>query len=256
MAEAPTFKCSVCGAPAEAGDFSCRFCAAGIATLCCSRCFHMNMAQALHCSGCGTELGLIVESQLQDAHCSDCHQPLQGTKEPSGTLLVCRHCGGQFVEHALFRHLIEHAETAGLAIPDAPYKRPPLRAALERVRYRPCSVCGQMMNRKNFGGASGVIVDVCAKHGTWFDAGELPQVLAFVQSGGLVRERARELERERLARAHDREFLHGAGPESSSSPSLLAFNPRASSGEHSSLAADLLTFVVDVLTGHEHRNKH
>jgi hypothetical protein len=247
MPEAPTFKCSVCGAPAQAGDFSCRFCGAGIATLCCSRCFHMNMAHAQHCSGCGCELGLIVESQLlQDAHCSDCHQPLEAIKEPAGTLLCCRRCGGQFVEHALFRNLIQHAETAGAAIPDAPYKRPPPKAALERVHYRPCAVCGQMMNRKNFGGASGVIVDVCAKHGTWFDADELPQVLEFVQTGGLVRERARELERERLARAHDREHV-GGGAE----PSPLAFNSLTISGEHSSFAADLLSFVVDVLTHHD-----
>jgi Zn-finger nucleic acid-binding protein len=204
------------------------------------------MAHAQHCSGCGCELGLIVESELQNAHCSDCQEPLEAIKEPAGTLLGCRHCGGQFVEHALFRSLIQHAEIAGAAIPDAPYKRPPPKAVLERVHYRPCSVCGQMMNRKNFGGASGVIVDVCAKHGTWFDAGELPQVLEFVQTGGLVRERARELERERLARAHDREHL-GAGPESTP----LAFDSLVISGEHTSFAADLLSFVVDVLTHHD-----
>jgi len=35
------------------------------------------------------------------------------------------------------------------------------------------------MNRINFGRTSGVIVDVCKKHGTWFDGGELTQVIAF-----------------------------------------------------------------------------
>ena len=206
----------------------------------------MNMAHAQHCSGCGSELGLIVESQLQDAHCSDCHQPLGAIKEPAGTLLGCRHCGGQFVEHALFRSLIQQAETAGAAIPNAPYRRPAPKAALERVHYRPCAVCGQMMNRKNFGGASGVIVDVCAKHGTWFDADELPQVLEFVRTGGLVHERERELERDRLARAHDRE--HAAG---GTEPTPLAFNSLSISGEHASFASDLLRFVIDVLTHHD-----
>jgi Zn-finger nucleic acid-binding protein len=206
----------------------------------------MNMTHAQHCSGCGCELGLIIESELQDARCSDCHQPLEAIKEPAGTLLGCRQCGGQFVEHALFRSLLQHAELAGAAIPDAPYKRPLPKAALERVHYRPCSVCGQMMNRKNFGGASGVIVDVCAKHGTWFDAGELPQVLEFVQSGGLERARARELERERQALAHEREHLGGVAQ---STP--LAFDSLAIKGDHSSFASDLLSFVVDVLTHHE-----
>jgi Zn-finger nucleic acid-binding protein len=243
MTEASTFNCSVCGAPAHAGDFSCRYCGAGIATIRCSRCFQMNMAHAQHCSGCGAELGLIVESALQNRQCCDCHAALELIVEPAGSLLNCRKCGGQFVEHALLRGLLECLEQLGQAFPDGPYQRPP-KASMERVHYRPCPACQQPMNRKNFGGASGVIVDVCARHGTWFDAGELPQVLAFVQSGGLVRERAREQERARQARAHERETA-GA---SQSSP--LAFDSLAQSGDHGSFAKDLLEFVVEVLTGH------
>jgi hypothetical protein len=45
------------------------------------------------------------------------------------------------------------------------------------------------MNRKNFGDSSGIIVDVCSLHGCWFDAGELPAVLKFVEEGGLARAR-------------------------------------------------------------------
>ncbi len=244
MSEAATFKCSVCGAPAHAGDFSCRYCGAGIATVCCSRCFQMNMAHALHCSGCGAELGLIVESALQASQCSDCHSSLSLITEPAGSMLNCRKCGGQFVEHALLRSLLETHEQTGQAFPDGPYQRP-AKANVERVHYRPCSVCQQMMNRKNFGGASGVIVDVCARHGTWFDAGELAQVLAFVKSGGLVRERARAEEQLRHARAHERE-VSGRPPESTP----LAFDSLAQSAEHGSFAKDLLEFVVEVLTGH------
>ncbi|MES1176477.1 MAG: zf-TFIIB domain-containing protein [Myxococcales bacterium] len=243
MAEAPTFKCSVCGAPAHAGDFSCRYCGAGIATVCCSRCFQMNMTHAHHCSGCGAELGLIVESALRESQCSDCHTPLEAITEPAGTLLNCKKCGGQFVEHALLRSLLERLELTGQAFPDAPYQKPLPKAQIERVHYRPCSACGQMMNRKNFGGASGVIVDVCARHGTWFDAGELPQVLAFVKSGGLVRERAREQQRQREAQAHERELAGVASTK-------LAFDSLATRDDHGSFAKDLLEFVIEVLTGH------
>jgi len=244
MGEAPSFACSVCGAPAHAGDFSCRYCGAGIATVCCSRCFQMNMTHARHCSGCGAELGLIVESALRDRQCSDCHSPLEAIVEAAGSLLNCRKCGGQFVEHALLRSLLEEHERMGLAFPDAPYELPP-KAGLERVHYRPCSICQQMMNRRNFGGKSGVIVDVCARHGTWFDAGELPQVLAFVKSGGLLRERAREQERLRQAHARERETAGVA----SHSTTPLAFDSLAQSGDRSSFAKDLLEFVIEVLTG-------
>ncbi len=167
----------------------------------------MNMAHAQHCSGCGAELGLIVESALQARQCSDCHRPLEVIIEPAGSLPNCRKCGGQFVEHALLRSLLETHEQTGQAFPDGPYQRPP-KATIERVHYRPCAVCQQMMNRKNFGGASGVIVDVCARHGTWFHAGELAQVLAFVKSGGLVHENRSGCARHARTSGSSRERRH------------------------------------------------
>ena len=42
------------------------------------------------------------------------------------------------------------------------------------------------MNRRNFGRTSGVIVDCCGAHGTWFDADELERVGKFVAAGGLA----------------------------------------------------------------------
>jgi hypothetical protein len=48
---------------------------------------------------------------------------------------------------------------------------------------------------RNFGGTSGVIVDVCKEHGVWLDHAELEKVLAFVRGGGLARARERELAR-------------------------------------------------------------
>jgi Zn-finger nucleic acid-binding protein len=55
------------------------------------------------------------------------------------------------------------------------------------------------MNRQAFGRISGVVVDVCREHGVWFDPGELGEVLAFVERGGLTR--AREREAQELAEA-------------------------------------------------------
>jgi len=58
------------------------------------------------------------------------------------------------------------------------------------------------MLRRNFGGQSGIIVDVCAVHGVWFDRGELPRVLEFVERGGLELERRRKAEEEHEKRAN------------------------------------------------------
>jgi Zn-finger nucleic acid-binding protein len=53
------------------------------------------------------------------------------------------------------------------------------------------------MNRQAFGRISGVVVDVCKSDGVWFDAGEITQVIEFVEHGGL--ERARQREKDELA---------------------------------------------------------
>lgn len=88
------------------------------------------------------------------------------------------------------------------------------------------------MHRKNFGATSGIIVDICSRHGSYFDAGELPRVLEFVRRGGLAR-----------ARAH--------GSRAASAPLNLQ-NLRSGPSEDTLFdgigVLDLFRFVVDVLT--------
>jgi Zn-finger nucleic acid-binding protein len=150
----------------------------------------MNVADALHCSGCGVELGLEPIGEPGHFQCPDCKEPLAAFKAESGCLYDCPKCGGQLVEHRLLRDLLERREVYGSAAP-RPSVRPP-SVPTGPVRYVRCPECDTVMNRKNFGGASGVIVDVCKSHGIWFDSGELPRVIAFVESGGLARARQRE----------------------------------------------------------------
>lgn len=81
------------------------------------------------------------------------------------------------------------------------------------IRYVQCPICAQHMHRKNYGKTSGVILDLCHQDGIWFDRGELPLILRFVEQGGLDRAEAiavrEEKEREhrarveRAARRHD-----------------------------------------------------
>lgn len=60
------------------------------------------------------------------------------------------------------------------------------------IKYVPCPDCKQLMNRSNFARLSGVIIDLCKQHGVWFDAGELPKIIEFINSGGLSRAREKE----------------------------------------------------------------
>ena len=73
------------------------------------------------------------------------------------------------------------------------------------ARY-PCPVClGVAMTKTPIGRDGALVLDHCARcGGVWFDAGELPDVLSFVERGGLERARKLEAERERRARVEQR----------------------------------------------------
>lgn len=198
-------RCPVCGAPVAAAASACNYCASPLATVRCAQCFVMNAYEALHCSGCGSALGLEPIPAAPDGLvCPACRVPCvsyAGHTRGGGLLVECGRCGGQFVEHALLEELLERREV------HRPVERAPPRPhnPLARpVRYVGCPRCGVLMNRNNFGGASGIVVDVCSRHGVWFDAGELPRVLAFVAAGGLVRARRRAALAQKESQRRDR----------------------------------------------------
>jgi len=183
---ATCYYCSNCGGPNEERARLCSYCRAPIATVRCADCHHMNVPEALHCSGCGYALGLEPIYGPTELRCPTCRADMSSYQAGAGRLFDCGSCGGQFVEHALLRQLLERREVAGRFLPQNPRRRNPLEQPLV---YIECPECHELMHRKNFGNSSGIIVDVCARHGSWFDNGELPQVLKFVEEGGLARAR-------------------------------------------------------------------
>ena len=171
----------------EARARHCRFCANAVATVRCVACLTMNASDALCCSGCGRELGLSPPSRKVSEACPRCGNKLDSVGHELGLALDCSACGGQFAEHALLKDLLRSRARVGAMMGNRPRK---VELALGAVKYLPCPACGVLMNRRNFGGTSGVVVDVCHAHGTWFDAGELTAVLAFVESGGPLEAKA------------------------------------------------------------------
>jgi len=108
------------------------------------------------------------------------------------SLLDCHACGGVWVTAQDFEKICADRE-AQAAVLHQWGNRPASRTDAP-VRYRPCPDCGRMMNRLNFARMSGTVVDVCKGHGTFLDAGELHQIVTFIQGGGLERARQRQIE--------------------------------------------------------------
>jgi Zn-finger nucleic acid-binding protein len=202
--------CPGCGAPTSPDDVSCSYCKAVLAVVACPSCFGRVFVGSKHCQHCGAEMLLPAQGDLETSShrkCPRCTSNVAQENKPSElvahllneTLLdECGVCGGVWLEAAAFEKLIKSRdEQATVLSGGGPYLE--LEAysqrTLETPRYLPCPDCGQLMNRKNFADASGVIVDVCKPHGLWFDRDELGRIIQFVMKGGLDESRRRELER-------------------------------------------------------------
>lgn len=117
------------------------------------------------------------------------------------TLNECARCEGLWVDVRSFEKICADREQQSAVLGSA--AAAPAALEISKVKYVPCPDCSQLMNRMNFARCSGVIVDVCKKHGTWFDRDELSRIIEFIRSGGLEHSR----EKEKQAILEDRERL-------------------------------------------------
>jgi Zn-finger nucleic acid-binding protein len=205
--DAGMLACPNCGAPAAPSAVQCTHCRVQLATLACPGCFGMNFVGAQHCSHCGAKVFRPAVGETLPAGtraCPRCRvERLSVTAIGSAFLEECTRCGGLWVDAGSFKSLCEHREERAAYVgPGSPLPSAARAVEAQHVAYLPCPECGKVMNRVNFARHSGVIVDVCRTHGTWFDKDELREVLEFIQSGGL--EEARQREVQRLERENQR----------------------------------------------------
>lgn len=184
--EPPLVTCPFCGGECRPDARACPHCDVKLSSVRCATCFALQTTGQRTCARCGHELDLEPLLDSTDAPCPRCERALEAVPGDGG-MNECAGCGGLFVDHATLARIVETRESSGpLPIPDArPFELARKELVETSVRYVKCPLCHQTMNRVNFGRKSGVVVDVCKKHGTWFDAGELTQAVEWVSSGGL-----------------------------------------------------------------------
>jgi Zn-finger nucleic acid-binding protein len=159
-----------------------------------------------HCPHCGARADRAPREDAAPLPCPHCRAELSAVRVGQTAVRECGACGGLWLDNAAFDALCADRERQASVLAFRAAAAAPAPAET-RVRYRPCPQCGTLMHRVNFQRVSGVIVDVCRQHGTWFDADELRRIVQFIQGGGLEvardRERMRlEEERRRLELAH------------------------------------------------------
>jgi len=192
------YNCPNCGAAAAPDSVRCAYCHSSLATLVCSSCFGAIFIGMKHCPWCGAEASAGKPVEAAVGQCPRCNLDLLALKVGNKRLFECRACGGLWADKDTLQQICTDREQQQAVMgfdfgQDAGTAAKP--GAHERA-YIPCPACRKLMNRRNFAGCSGVIVDWCKDHGTWFDRDELRQVVQFILGGGLAK--SRDLEKSKL----------------------------------------------------------
>ncbi len=194
--------CPSCGASVERDAQRCGYCNSALdfslkgKTRNCPHCFERIPAESRFCFRCARPVKAEVAQGhvLPDRLCPRCNAGLMGRKVSDFAVMECDACTGIFIPHETFEMMQDSSQRVILPTGRSEAGGLELEKAVTYVR---CPVCRTLMNRKNFAGISGVIVDVCGYHGVWFDSGELGKVMDFVAHGGLLKAREKE-QQERL----------------------------------------------------------
>ncbi len=159
----------------------------------CEYCGRDINARYMICPLCGGHLRETAVSRLPE--CPRCKTPLDIHTAGNEEYHICPSCGGMWLDRGEFRLLTTEYDVYRKENIGEEYRQAP---ATDPVEYIPCVRCGKLMNRKNFGRISGVIIDECGNHGVWLDSGELEKIRHFIADGGLERAQDKEIEQTRM----------------------------------------------------------
>ncbi len=189
--QAGTLNCPNCGSAVSSDSTQCQYCHALLQTVACPKCLGMMFAGSKFCPHCGAVAQNIAQGQATTHSCPRCNEKLTAVEVATTPLEECMRCGGLWIDVSNFEHICSTAEAqqaaTGLRVP------PPV-AFDPSVRYLKCPQCGNIMNRMNYAGRSGIIINVCGRHGIWLDREEIRQIIEFIRGGGLDKARNIELQ--------------------------------------------------------------
>ena len=205
--DADVVRCSSCSAPRVKGTSACGHCRADYTLherdlhTVCPACMTRVSDRARYCHHCATPI--VPQGSAgrpTKTGCPSCgrRHKMNGRTlgDPPISVLECPRCAGMWLGLDVFRAVADRARDESVADPAmliGESSSPPSEAprGSGKVFYRQCPECRSMMNRRNFGKRSGVVIDACKDHGMWFDARELSGILRWIRQGGEARAQKR-----------------------------------------------------------------
>lgn len=213
---AATLNCLMCGAPVKGGESKCGHCGARVATVACPSCFGLVFEGAKFCQHCGA-LVTRPHGKSTALPCPGCQTKLEEITLGHSQVDHCPKCDGLWVDNRRFEQICADREQQSVIL-GAAGEVPKAQLSTE-FRYVRCPVCNSLMHRVNFANCSGVVIDICKPHGTWFERHELQNIIAFIRAGGMDKARdrkkremesaARRLENARQAEAMEARKYYG-----------------------------------------------
>ena len=214
--DAAVVRCSSCGgARGKEHEPFCRYCGSSFTlherdlNTICPHCMTRISSKAKFCHSCATPIvSKDLNYETTTMPCPNCeNQKLHSRKMPEQvfSLKECDSCAGIWISAGVFNHLEKQAQKEAASgtlihakeVTSNSYKS---KEVINPTKfYKRCPQCQIMMQRKNYAGSSGVVVDVCQKHGMWFDIHELDQILDFIRSGLLIKHQEKAA---RIAKHH------------------------------------------------------
>jgi Zn-finger nucleic acid-binding protein len=194
--------CPSCAAAVKRDAEKCDYCGSHLdfslqgKTTHCPHCFQRIPADSKFCVACAgpVQVSLDDGKELQDRFCPRCAVNLISRRIGEFSVMACDSCSGMFIPHDTFEIMQRRADTVVSRSERLEHGSMKFEKSFSYIK---CPVCQTMMNRKNFAGISAVIVDICGRHGIWFDGGEMEKIMDFITRGGLQEARVRD-ETERL----------------------------------------------------------
>lgn len=209
-ASAGQLNCPGCGAGALATSHRCEYCSADLLVRACPRCFARLFHGTKHCAHCGVLVGVPARANPDGSAaartCPACTDRPALVARLVGEVLLdeCAACHGLWLDAAAVDRIVRQRTEQATAplremgpVPGDLQHRALAGPPPARRMYLSCPDCSTVMNRVNFARRSGIILDVCRSHGTWFDADELPRVVEFVLRGGVEEASKKDLEQVR-----------------------------------------------------------
>ena len=202
--DAAVVRCSSCGgARGKDREPFCSYCGSSFTiherdlNTICPHCMTRICSKAKFCHSCATPIASEdVEFDKTDMDCPVCDNVKLHSRKMNShafSMKECSHCAGLWITADVFKHLERKAQNEVASGVESGVKESNIQHSAQSREtptkfYRQCPQCQQLMNRRNYAQASGIVVDVCSKHGIWFDIHELDEVLQYIRSGQLLQQ--------------------------------------------------------------------